>query len=245
VSARFRLPASAVLYDCTVGHARRAPVRNTFTYRTCLWLVDAADLPRLGPVAGFRAADHFGDPQLPVAENVRRFAASHGIDLAGGRVSMLTTPRVAGMVFNPLTAYWCRAADGTMACVLLEVHNTYRQRHTYVLHADTRGRAETGKEFYVSPFYPVAGRYRLSLPEPGDRLRLSVTYEPPEGPAFTAAVTGRGIPATWPDVARMTLRRPVPGALTSARIRWQGLRLYARGLRPFPRQPRAPQEESR
>ena len=31
------------------------------------------------------------------------------------------------------------------------------------------GRAEADKEFYVSPFFPVDGRYRMRCPEPGDR----------------------------------------------------------------------------
>lgn len=239
------LPPSAVLYDCRVTHLRRAPVRNAFGYRTCLWLVDLADLPRLGPVARFRPADHLGDPRQSIAVNVRQFAARHGIDLCGGRIRMLASPRVAGLVFNPLTVYWCHAADGTLACVLAEVHNTYRQRHTYALVPDEIGRAETEKEFYVSPFYPVAGRYQMSLPEPGGRLRLSVTYQPPGGPAFTAAVTGRPVRATWPQVALMTARHPVPGAVTAARIRWQGIGLYARGLRPWPRPPQAPEEGTR
>ena len=237
-----RLPASARLYECVVRHTRRAPLRNAFSYRTCLWLVDSSDLPRLGPLASFRPADHLGHRMLPIAENVRRLAAKNGIDLDGGQILMLTTPRVAGMVFNPLTVYWCRAADGTPACVIAEVHNTYRQRHCYLLRVDARGRAETAKEFYVSPFYPVAGRYRLSLPEPGDQLRLSITYCPPGGPAFTAVVTGHARSATWPHLARMTARYPVPGAATAVRIRWQGLGLYARGLRARPRPPHAPQE---
>jgi DUF1365 family protein len=240
VTARHRLPASAVLYDCRVRHARRAPLRNVFRYRTCLWLVDAADVPRLGPVARFSAGDHLGDPRQPIAANVRRFAAANGIDLTGGRIRMLTTPRVAGMVFNPLTVYWCRAAGGALACVLAEVHNTYGQRHTYLLVPDERGRAEARKEFYVSPFYPVAGRYRMSLPEPGERLGVSVTYEPPDGPPFTAVLTGRAVPATWPNVMRLTVRRPLPGAVTAARIWWQGIGLFRRGLRPQPRPPRSP-----
>jgi DUF1365 family protein len=37
------------------------------------------------------------------------------------------------------------------------------------------------KQFYVSPFYPVDGRYRMSLPEPGDRLALSVVLARPDG----------------------------------------------------------------
>ena len=239
-----RLPASAVLYDCRVTHVRRAPVRNAFSYRTCLWLVDTGQLPRLGPLASFRSADHLGDPRRSIAANVADFALSRGIDLSGGRVTMLAAPRVAGLVFNPLTVYWCRAADGTEACVLAEVHNTYRQRHTYLLAPDQRGRAETQKEFYVSPFYPVAGHYRMSLPEPGDALRLSVTYEPPGGPGFTAAVSGHPVPATWPQLARMTVSRPVPGACTAIRIYRQGIGLYARGLRPLPRPPHAPQEDT-
>ena len=51
--------------------------------------------------------------------------------------------------------------------MVAEVHNTYGQRHCYLLRTDPRGRAETAKEFYVSPFFPVDGRYRMSLPEPG------------------------------------------------------------------------------
>jgi uncharacterized protein len=59
------------------------------------------------------------------------------------------------------------------------------------------------KRFFVSPFYPVDGRYRMSLPEPGERLSLSVRLDRPDGPSFAV----------------------------SARIRWQGVRLYRRGCR--------------
>ena len=54
-------------------------------------------------------------------------------------------------------------------------HNTYGERHVYLLHPDDRGRAEADKDFYVSPFLPVTGRYHLHLPEPGSALRLSIT----------------------------------------------------------------------
>jgi Protein of unknown function (DUF1365) len=45
--------------------------------------------------------------------------------------------------------------------------------------------------FYVSPFYPVDGRYRMSLPEPGDRLALTVVLDRPGGHSFSATVHGR------------------------------------------------------
>ena len=106
-----------------------------------------------------------------------------------------------GYVFNPLTVYWCHRADGTLACVVAEVHNTYRQRHAYLLHTDERGRAQVPKEFYVSPFYPVDGGYRMSLPEPDSRLALSIVLGRPDGHSFTASVRGPRRPGHWPGTA--------------------------------------------
>ena len=43
---------TARLYECRITHARTVPLRNVFTYRTYLWLVDLDHLPcpeRLGP----------------------------------------------------------------------------------------------------------------------------------------------------------------------------------------------------
>ena len=39
------------------------------------------------------------------------------------------------------------------------MHNTYGERHCYLLEPGERGRAEAGKEFYVSPFLTVDGSY--------------------------------------------------------------------------------------
>jgi uncharacterized protein len=229
----------ARIYDCTIRHMRNGPVRNDFTYRTVLWLVDLDHVPRLpGPLrllADFRAADHAGDPQLALRRNVEVYLAGEGIDLAGGRVLMLTAPRSFGHVFNPLTVYWCHDAAGSLACVVAEVHNTYGGRHRYLLRPDEIGRAETDKDFYVSPFYPVSGRYRMSLPEPGEQLHLSIRYQPPDAAPFAAVLRGRASPA-WPGAAvRHALRQPCPTLLTAARIRLQGVRLYLRGLPVTPR----------
>jgi uncharacterized protein len=248
-----RLAPGAALYECRVTHTRLAPVPNTFTYRTYLWLVDLDHLPRPAPglrlLAGFGGRDHLGDPGRPIRENLDRFVKSHGIDLAGGRVMMLAHARVLGYVFNPLTLYWCRRADGTLACVVAEVHNTFRQRHAYLLHPDDRGRAHAPKQFYVSPFYPVDGGYRMSLPEPGphgppetELLRLAVTLTRPDGLSFVASVHGTGRPATARALLGAAARHPWSTVAVSALIRWQGIRLYLRGLPVIPRPPHEPQE---
>jgi uncharacterized protein len=232
-------PPTAFLYECRIRHVRAAPLRHAFSYRTYQWLVDVDDLPRLpaglGLLGSFRAADHLGDPRRSIRENLDRFLAARGIDLGGGRVTMLAHARVLGYVFNPLTLYWCHGAQGGLECVVAEVHNTYAQRHCYLLRTDEAGRAQAAKDFYVSPFFPVDGWYQMAVPEPGERLAITMTLHRPDGSTFAASVRGRRRTATVGAVLLAAARHPASTAAVTARIRWQGLRLYGRGLRPQPR----------
>jgi hypothetical protein len=127
--------------------------------------------------------------------------------------------------------------------VIAEVHNTYGQRHAYLVHTDDRGRARTEKTLYVSPYYPVDGWYQMSLPRPGPRLALSVTLHRPNGDRFFASVHGTAVPATRSALLRAVARHPWSTVAVSGWIRWQGIRLYARGLRPVPRPTRIGHEE--
>lgn len=240
------MTATATLYECQIQHSRRVPVANSFTYRSYLWLVDLDNLPRpAGPLrllASFQARDYLGSPRQPIRANVDAFLRARGIDLRGGRVLMLAHARVLGHVFNPLTLYWCHDAGGTLACVIAEVHNTYGERHAYLLHPDGQGRAQVAKEFYVSPFYPVDGSYRMSLPLPEKRLTLAVVLDRPDGSHFAATVTGTAVPAGTRALLRTAARHPWSTVAVAARIRRQGIGLYLRGLRLVQRPAHVQQE---
>lgn len=241
-----RLAEGAALYECVVAHARTAPLRHAFRHRTYLWLVDLDRLPRLPPalrpLARFDARDHFGGSAPSIRAGLERFLTARGVDLGGGRVLMLGHARVLGHVFNPLTVYWCHDRGGALVCVVAEVHNTYGERHCYLVRTDTEGRAEVGKEFYVSPFFPVDGDYRMRLPEPGGRLSLAVQLEREGARPFTATVRGSHRPATARTLLRAAVRHPWSTVSVSARIRVHGFRLYLRGLPVLPRPRHRPQE---
>jgi hypothetical protein len=138
--------------------------------------------------------------------------------------------------------YWCHRADGTLAAVLAEVHNTYRERHAYLLRPDASGRAEAAKDFYVSPFLPPTGRYRMRLPEPAGSLRLSITFGARDRPLLAATVTGTRRAYTPWRLFRYAVRYPWVTAQVSLLIRAQGIRLAARGLPVHPRPAHRPQE---
>ncbi|MGW1465108.1 DUF1365 domain-containing protein [Streptomyces sp. NPDC002308] len=233
------VPGAAALYPCTIAHVRTRPDRYAFRHRTYLWCIDPDRPPRLprplAPLARFDARDHFGGTASGIRAGLTRFLAAHGVELGDGTVRMLTQARVFGHVFNPLTVYWCHRPDGSPLCVVAEVHNTYGERHAYLLRPGADGVASADKDFYVSPFFPVDGSYRMRLPEPGARLALTIHLERAGGRPFTATVRGTGRPAGPAALLRLAARHPWSTAAVSLAIRFHGIRLLLRGLPVVPR----------
>ena len=237
----------AAIYRTAISHERRTPLHNAFTYRSYSWYVDVDHLPQLPrllrPLAGFRVEDHLGDPDGTLRGNVERYLDIQGIGLDGGRIMMLASARVFGHVFNPLSVFWCHDATGNLRCVIAEVHNTYGQRHCYLLETDSTGRAIVPKSFYVSPFNDVDGQYRMKLPEPGERLAASIVLEREGHRPFVATMDGVRREATLPHILSAALAVPLAPLRVAAQIRWQGIRLWARRL-PVIKRPHHPSQEA-
>ncbi|MFD5277959.1 DUF1365 domain-containing protein [Pseudarthrobacter sp. NPDC058362] len=235
------------IYRTCISHVRHSPLKNAFTYRSYSWFVDVDHLPRLPwllrPLAGFHAADHLGAPDATIRANVERFLRSQGITPDGGPIHMLASARVFGYVFNPLTLFWCYRAGGGLECVVAEVHNTYGERHCYLLRTDQSGRAAVPKAFYVSPFNDVSGQYRMKLPAPDERLAVSIVLDREGHRPFVATMDGRRRPATVRNILAAALAVPAAPLLVSALIRVQGIKLWARRL-PVVARPHHPSQEA-
>jgi predicted NAD/FAD-binding protein/DUF1365 family protein len=218
------------IYRTTIRHTRRTPFRRTFTHRSHTWLVDLDDLPDHGMLARFEARDHLGSADRTLRANVEHFLAARGIEVSGGRILMAAQPRAFGFCFNPITVFWCFDGAGSQVGVVVEVHNTYGDRHAYLVHPDEQGRAQTRKQMYVSPFHGTDGTYEIAVPVPGERLEVAVTLHPEDGSTFSASLTG--VPTDHGPL------RAAPAALLGAlQIRVHGIWLWLRRLpvRPRPR----------
>ncbi|TQL50421.1 DUF1365 domain-containing protein [Ornithinicoccus hortensis] len=232
-------PALPAVVRGRVAHRRLSPVRHDVGMTGYLWLVDLAEVPSPRLVAAFPTRGHF-DPEdpRPIRDKVVDFAVATGRATAPGpedRVLMLAGARTLGHEFNPLSVHWCVAPDGTVRWSVLEVHNTYGQRHAQLLEPDRSGRASVPKEFYVSPFLSVDGRYAVRLHLSPDRVSVSVVLHQDGAPVLAASFTGRPRPATRRELARALLRTPLVMHQTSARIRLHGSWLWLRRLPVFPR----------
>jgi DUF1365 family protein len=251
VSATIPAPS---LVRARVTHRRTRPIDYGFATTTPMWLVDADDpaaaFPRwLRRLAAIRSEDHLSpDDHRPLAVKVRAHLDAEGVGWSGHRVLVLVNARSMGYVFDPLTTYFCLDATGRLEGVLAEVHNTYGQRHCYTLDVVDGAPSRVAKEFYVSPFFAVEGRYdiRTRLSETGVAVAISLTQTTDRGEerVFTAAVAGSLEPATRARVLRALARNPLPSQRVSALIRWHGIRLWLRRLPVVPRPHLAPEGSS-
>lgn len=235
----------SALYVGTVMHARRAPRDNVFSYPVYMALLDLDELPVLD-----RGLRHFGWNRRAVTSfhdadhiDIRAILRDSGIDLGpDGSIQVLTNLRVLGYVFNPVSFWWCRRCDGSLACIVAEVSNTFGERHPYVLlpadGTESRGRVvfATDKRLHVSPFMPMDQSYTWWFSEPGERLSVRMDVHETGSPDFHATLTARSVPLTSATLRAALVRYPVMPARVLSLIHWQAFRLWLKRT-PFYRKP--------
>lgn len=235
--------ASAV-YEGVVTHHRHAPHDHAFRYRMAQLYLDLDEVDRVFAdrwlwsatgrnLAEFRRSDYLGPPERSLADAVRdRAGASLGYRPAGP-VRVLTHARYAGIVFNPVTFYYCYQGDGTtLDCVVAEITNTpWRERHSYVLGVDGDANGHVvdqtfPKAFHVSPFMPMEREYRWRFTRPGERLRVHMDVLRDGVREFDAHLSLHRRELTGASLARVLWRYPLMTAKVVGAIHFEALRLW-------------------
>ncbi len=248
---------TSAIYPGTVLHARTRPVRHRLRYRMLNLLLDLDELPALEAglrlfghnrraLFEFREADHGDGSATPLRAQVEAQLRDAGLEPAGGSIRVLCMPRLLGMVFNPLTVYFCHAADGALQALLYEVNNTFGQRHAYLLPVQTGGgavvRQRVAKQFYVSPFMDMALTYHFRVAPPGEAVSLAMEVHDALGAVLFAAFAGRRQPLTDARLLAGFLAHPLLALKVLGGIHWEALKLWRKGLalRPRPAPPAHP-----
>jgi DUF1365 family protein len=240
----------SALYVGTVMHRRLRPRRHGFRYRAFWLLLDLDELEVLpgrlrwfsynrANAVSLHDADHGDGSATPLRAQVAERLAAEGIDLRGGRVELLCMPRTLGYCFNPLSVYFCRRADGALAAVIYQVHNTFGARHSYLLRvADPDAvRQQCRKAFYVSPFLGMEMRYDFRISVPGDRVTVGIRASDADGAVLDAVLAGTRTPLSDRNLARMFIRLPMVSLKVMAAIHWEALKLWTKGIRHHPAPP--------
>lgn len=248
------------IYNGSVRHRRHEPSGHQFRYDLFMMYLDLAELPHLfdrywcwsargSALARFKRSDYHqtlndGDDEehgeLSLDEAVRRTVTAQTGRRPDGPIRMLSHLRYFGYVFNPVTFYYCFDSSGTsVQTVLAEITNTpWKERHAYVLPTssatrnDSIMRFEFGKEFHVSPFWPMDMSYDWRLSVPGEQLRIHMhNLQQKDGKprrVFDATLTLQREEISSAALARVLVKYPLMTAKISGAIYWQALRLWFR-----------------
>jgi len=243
---------ASAIYDGAVVHRRLTPRRHRLRYRMFQLLIDLDELPALdrrlrlfghgrAALFSFYDRDHGPGDGRPLRAWVDEVLAKAGLG-AGGPVRLLTMPRVLGYVFNPLSLFYCHRPDGELAAVLLEVTNTFGERHVYAVEGGGGDvvRAACAKAFFVSPFLGMEMTYDLRLGRPGAEVATAILGRGADGaPIIAASFAGRRMTLGDRALAAAFLRHPLMSLKVNAAIHWEALKLLAKGV-PLRRRPPPP-----
>lgn len=223
-------------------HRRLRLRSHRFRYRVFWLLIDLDELPTLAAklrlfshnranLFSLYDRDHGDGSDTPLRAQAERLLAQANIDLRGGRIALLCMPRTLAYDFNPLSIYFCSGADGRLVAVIYQVHNTFHERHSYVIRVCHDGARQTcGKSFYVSPFVPMDMTYDFRLAGPDDRVSLGIVVRSSNGtPTMSAVLAGERKTLTDSALLRVAATLPAIGLKVIAAIHWEALRLYLKG----------------
>ncbi len=245
-----------------VRHTRLRPALNRFAYPTYFLMLPLrrlraaphADLARnrFGLIS-FHDRDH-GDGRADSLAWLDELLLQSGITDARGEVWLHCYPRVLGHTFKPVSFWYCHRTDDTLAAVVVEVNNTFGERHCYLLHGPQLGYGKeqvATKVFHVSPFCEVTGHYRFrfmhSATHPSNGIERKVIartvaridHDDEFGALIQTSVSGELEVLSARSLRRAFFGMPLMTLGVIGRIHWQALRLWAKRV-PFWRKPSPP-----
>ena len=241
-----------------VMHRRFFPVQYRFVYRVFSFLLD---LDRVDEVArgcrlfshnafnlfAFYDRDHGAGDGSPPKEWLLRQLAAKGLDLPIRRIEIQCFPRILGHCFNPLSVWFCFGRGDALVAVLCEVHNTFGERHSYLLHRDGEAMAwpvrhAHAKGFHVSPFIGMEADYRFRFARAGEESSTVIHEYQDDRLMLVAVQRGEARELSDANLMRVALTYPFLTLKVVAMIHWQALKIWLRGATYFPK-PTPPREE--
>jgi DUF1365 family protein len=233
------------LYECTVFHRRLAPKSHEFLYRVFYLLIDLDELKAINrslsllkvnrrALYSFWERDHIAhlSRSASARENITHYLKAQGITMPLGKILLLTLPRIAGYIFNPISIYYCFDTSGSPLTSVAEVGNTFGEWKPYLVPLKEDGTFETRvvKHFYVSPFSDLDLEFDFRFHLPGERLQVFIDDYCGEERELISVLTGMRVPLTDRNLFFFSLKYPFLTLQVIFGIHWQALMIWLKGL---------------
>lgn len=246
---------SSCLYTGRVVHRRLLPRTHQLRYRVFWMLLDLNEIDGLSKrlrlfsrnrfnLTSFHDSDHGDGSGVPLLAQAQALLQGAGCQADQLTIKLLCMPRILGYGFNPLSVYFCYRVDASLEAIIYEVHNTFGERHSYVM--PVRGAAaeiiaqHCPKEFYVSPFLGMDMSYDFRVRPPSAQVEVSIHGKAHDKTVIAASLSGTRHELTDGALIKAFAGHPLLTVKVIAGIHWHALRMILRGFRLHTRKPVAP-----
>ena len=244
---------NSCLYECVIVHRRLRPRQYAFEHKMMMLYADLDELDAIdrgsrllsrerGNLYSFRDADYFptGTPG-DLKCRVSAWLQQRGVDIgSGGRIRLLTLPRILGYIFNPISIYFCSDVRDAPLCAIAEVGNTFRESKLFLLPIHPpeappgtrpRYRLRVPKHYYVSPFSSLEVCFDFDLLLPGENLQVHIEDWDADGKLLDSHLRGARVPLSDWQLLRFALKFPALTLKVIGLIHWHALWLALRRVR--------------
>lgn len=234
-----------------VFHQRTRPCLHTFSYPLFTLRISIDELPLLEKNAArvfaynrfglfsIKDTDYLSQYEGSLKQKVKKTLQNQGINEDFERIELITHPRILNYVFNPVSFFLCYRHNSELGYVIAEVHNTFNEKHIYVLGNEENKSDilknenfkdfsfyECDKAFHVSPFFDRSGKYLFSIKNKENEFDIRVSLFKEEEMQFTSRLKSK-VSKPWGTLSLIYSSIKYPGSiiLTMPRIIYQAAQL--------------------
>jgi DUF1365 family protein len=154
-------------------------------------------------------------------------------------IILFTHPRVLGYVFNPVSFWLCLDKNHNLIAVLSEVNNTCGQKHSYLCFNDdfkpikSNDWIETKKEFYVSPFMKIEGKYKFRFEFSKNQMNFFINYLVDDKIKLSTSLKCNFLEFNSKNLLKSFIKMPFFTFKTVILIHYQALKLYLKSIKYY------------
>lgn len=241
-SSRVKNFPSLMLVYANLMHLRTIPKINKFLYKVFYICFDISKIDNLKckffslnkfNIFSFYIKDHGKRDGSSLELWIRQLLYEKNLDEYVKKIFLFTHPRIFGYVFNPVSFWFCVDDENNLRAILFEVNNTFSQNHCYLVYNENKEIItsdqwfECSKNFYVSPFFEIAGKYKFRVNFVVDKIAVWIDYVIEDKKNLLTSVISYDIkPHNSSNLLRAFLQIPFLTFQVIFLIHWQALKLF-------------------
>ena len=182
----------------------------------------------------FNEKDHGYRDERSIKEYITQSLKKYDIKYNKLKIKILCFPRIFGYVFNPLSVLYCYD-ENKLAAIFYEVKNTSNEQHTYVFaNGENKHQInlkhECNKDFYVSPFIGMTGRYLFTNKLTKNYINIVIDlYNTNNQKVLMASQSGKFLDFKASKLLKYNLLNPLLGLKIMIAILYEAVRIVLKG----------------